>query len=326
MKNTILLVALLLTSLLSACGGGGGDLPAFPTLTSIEVSAPRTQLQAGETIELTATGIHSDGVRRLVSVKWSVSDASMGTIFGNRFAASKAGQVEVIATDVFDSVMRGKLMLTIAASSPTGINILGFQDAKTQYSTTDARKLSAVAVHPENSKTPITTAVTWTSSNTSVATIDASGNFKALTPGPVAITALWGGFPKIVNIEIKQADTSPILVRCNATVPVTRAIWSAKRLADPQNGSEWIKFDSNSCTADNVGVYVRDESKKPTTGGGESTDFFTLISATKVVGKYQTSVTNRDITSDDRFLTVGTESFEGSIFFTPITSTGTTIN
>jgi hypothetical protein len=75
-----------------------------------------------------------------------------------------------------------------------------------------------------------------------------------------------------------------------------------------------------------VGVYVRDESKKPTTGGGESTDFFTLISATKVVGKYQTSVTNRDITSDDRFLTVGTESFEGSIFFTPITSTGTTIN
>ncbi len=325
MKNVLVMAALLLTSLLSACGGGGGDLPAFPTLTSIEVSAPRTQLKAGETIEMSAMGIQSDGIRRFVSVNWSVSDESMGTMVSDRFTAKKAGQVEVIATEVFNKVAPGKLKLTITASSPTGVNILGFQDAKTQYATTDARKLSAVAVHPENSKTPISTVVTWTSSNTNVATIDAAGSFKALTPGPVTITAMWGGFTKMVNVDIKQADAQPILVKCNAQIPVTKAIWSAKRVADPQNGSEWIKFDSNSCTADNVGVYVRDESKKPTTGE-DSTDFFTLISATRVDGKYQTSVTKRDITADDKFLTVGTESFAGAIFFTSLSSTGTTID
>ena len=325
MKNVLFYISLVLLFLLSACGGGGGDLPALTTLASIEVTAPRTQLMAGETIELSASGVQSDGSRRSVSVNWSVSDESMGTMLSNRFTAKKAGQVEVIATEVFNRVAPGKLKLTITTSSPTGVNILGFQDAKTQYATTDARKLSAVAVHPENSKTPISTAVTWTSSNTNVATIDAAGNFKALTPGPVTITAMWGGFTKMVNVEIKQADAQPILVKCNAQIPVTSAIWSAKRVADPQNGSEWIKFDSNTCTADNVGVYVRDESKKPTTGG-ESTDFFTLISATRVDGKYQTSVTRRDITADDKFLTVGTESYVGGIFFTPITSTGTTVN
>jgi hypothetical protein len=327
MKNFFSVAALLFTFLLSACGGGGGggDSIGVPTLTSIEISAPRTQLQAGESIELSATGIQSDGTRRFVSVNWSVSDESMGTMLSNRFTAKKAGEVEVIAKETFDRVATSRIKLTITASSPTGVNIIGFQDGKTQYATTDARKLSAVAVHPENSKTPITTPVTWTSSNSNIATINSAGDFKALTTGAVAITAMWGGFTKIVNIEIKQADAQPILVKCNAPVPITRAVWSAKRLADPQNGTEWIKFDSASCTAEIVGLYVRDESKKPTTGG-ESQEFFNLISATKMDGTYRTSITNRDLTTSDKFLTVGTVSYGAAIFFESIGATGTQLD
>lgn len=323
MKNIFSIASLLFIFLLSACGGGGG-FSDLPTLTSIEINAPRTQLQAGQTIDLSATGIQSDGSKTFVSVNWSVSDESIGTMSSNRFTAKKSGQVEVIASDVFNKVSPGKLKLTITASSPTGVNILGFQDDKTQYATTDTRKLSAVAIHFENDKTPISTPVTWTSSNSNVATIDASGNFKALTPGLVAITAMWSGFTKIVNIEIKQADSQPILVKCTAPVTVTRAIWSAKRSADPQNGSEWIKFDTDSCTNEVVGLYVRDENKKPSSGG-ESTDFFAMISATKVDGRYQTSVTYRELTSNDKFLTVGTVRYEGAIFFTPFSASGTNL-
>jgi uncharacterized protein YjdB len=321
MKYMYIFAALLFSVVLSACGGGGGGSFGLPTLESVEINAPRTDLKAGETIELSATGIQSNGGKTFVSVKWSVSDESIGTMSNNRFTANKAGQVEVIATDVFKQAS-GKLKLTIAPSSPTGVNVLGFQDGKTQYSTSDTRKLNAVAVHPENSKTPITTPVTWTSSNTNVATVDASGTFRALSPGSVAITAIWGGFTEIVNIEIKQADSAPILVKCNAQVPISRVIWSAKRLSDPQNGSEWIKFDTDSCIDEFVGLYVRDESKKPTTGG-ESNDFFTMISASKVAGKYQTSVTSKDLTASDKFLTVGTLSFGTSIFFTSLSATGT---
>lgn len=323
MKYISTFAVLLFTFVLSACGGGGGS-SGLPTLESIEINAPRTQLKAGETIELSATGIQSDGRKIFVSVNWSVSDESIGTMSSNRFTAKKAGQVEVIATEVFKKTSPGKLKLTIAPSTPTGVNVLGFQDGKTQYATGDTRKLNAVAVHPENSKTPITTSVTWTSSNTNVATIDGSGVFKALTPGAVAITAMWGGFTKIVNIEIKQADSAPILVKCNAQVPISRAIWSAKRSSDPQNGSEWIKFDTDSCTNEFVGLYVRDESKKPATGG-ESNDFFTMISANKVDGKYQTSVTSKDLTVSDKFLTVGTLSFGSSIIFTPLSASGTVL-
>jgi hypothetical protein len=311
---------LLFTFVLSACGGGGSS--GLPTLESIEINAPRTQLKAGETIELSATGIQSDGRKIFVSVNWSVSDESIGTMSSNRFTAKKPGQVDVIATEVFKRISPGKLKLTISPSSPTGVNVLGFQDDKTQYATGDTRKLSAVAVHPENSKTPIATAITWTSSNTNVATVDASGTFRALSSGAVAITAMWGGFSEIVNIEIKQADSAPILVKCNAQVPISRTAWSAKRLSDPQNGAEWIKFDTDSCTNDFVGLYVRDESKKPITGG-ESNDFFALITASKVDGRYQTSVTNRDLNAGDKFLTVGALSFGTSFFFTPFSSSGT---
>ena len=326
MKSIFSFAALLFTFLLSACGGGGGggDSVGIPTLASIEISAPRTQLQAGESIELSATGIQSDGTRRSVSVDWSVSDQSMGTMFSNRFTAKKAGEVEVIAKETFDRTAPSRIKLTITASSPTGVSIVGFQDGKTQYATTDARKLSAVAVHPENSKTPITTPVTWTSSNSNIATINSAGDFKALTTGSVAITAMWGGFTKIVNIEIKQADAQPILVKCNAPVPVTRAVWSAKRSVDPQNGTEWIKFDSESCSAEIVGLFVRDESKKPTTGE-ESKDFFNLISATKVDGTYRTSITNRDLTISDKFLIVGSVSL-GTSIFSPFFATGTQLD
>ncbi len=297
------------------------------TVTSIEVSAEKTQLQAGETIQLSAKGIQRNGGRSYVSVKWSVSDESIGTIslYGDRFTAQKAGQVEVTASPTFESVAPSKLTLTVTASSPTGVDILGFQSGKTQYSTADQRKLSAVAVHPESSATPITTPVTWTSSNTNMAIIDAEGNFTAKSAGLVAITAQWNGFTKKVDIEIKQAEASPILVKCNAPVPVTRTVWSTKYLSDPQNGSEWIKFDTNTCTADSIGLYVRDESQKPATGG-ESTDYYTLISARKVDGKYQTSVTKKNLNADDKFITVGVTSSGGSLFFTRLIASGTTLS
>ncbi len=284
-------------------------------------------MQAGEKIQLSAKGIQRNGDRSYVSVKWSVSDESIGTmsLYGDSFTAKKAGQVEVTASPTFESVAHGKLKLTVTASSPTGVDILGFQSGKTQYSTADERKLSAVAVHPENSKTPITTPVTWASSDINKATIDSSGNFKAKSAGFVAITAQWNGFTKKLDIEIKSADPDHIMVKCNAVIPVTRGTWSTKYATDPQNGSEWIKFDTNTCTADSIGLYVRDESQKPATGG-ESTDYYTLISARKVDGKYQTSVIARTLTSADKFITVGVTSSGGSLFFTRLIASGTTLS
>jgi hypothetical protein len=50
-----------------------------------------------------------------------------------------------------------------------------------------------------------------------------------------------------------------------------------------------------------------------------------MISASKVDGKYQTSVTNKDLTASDKFLTVGTLSFGSSFIFTPLNASGTVL-
>lgn len=301
---------------LGGCGGGGSGGSSLPTLSSIEVSAPKTSITAGETIELSAVGIQSDGSRRTASVDWTVSDTSLASLVSNRLQGKKAGEVEVVATEVFGKI-QGKLKITITPSQPTGINIQGFQDSKTQYSTNDTRQLNVVAIHPENSKTPITTPVTWTSSNPNIATVDNTGRFTAQTAGPVTISAQWQGFTKQVALEIKQAQTNPIVVTCSTPPSITRSQWNAWRAADPQNGSEWLRFDPNSCTQEFIGIYVRDD----TTANSSSTSYYSLIKATLKEGRYQTSVTTKDLTATDTRMVVGYESYSGSLFFSVFSNT-----
>lgn len=306
----------------TGCGGGGGSSSAPPTLTSIEITAPKTQLTAGERIELSATGIQSDGTKRFASVTWSVSDETLATIVNGRLEARKAGQVEVIATEVFDKAS-GRLKISIAPSSPTGINITGFQEGKSQYATTDNRKLSAVAIHPENSKTPIESPVVWSSSDITVATVDNNGVFQARSAGSVTITANWSGFQKSASIVVKEAAVNPIVVKCDQPLSITKSQWNSFRASDSQNGSEWIKFDTNSCTSNLVGLYVRDESTF--IPNKTNVDFFRMIEAEKIDGKYQTNITLRDLTNSDKFLTLGTSTFAGAILFTTLPATAITL-
>jgi trimeric autotransporter adhesin len=56
-----------------------------------------------------------------------------------------------------------------------------------------SQQMSAQATLADGSKEDITTNATWTSSNTSVATVDSSGNVVGVSGGTVTITAAFDG-------------------------------------------------------------------------------------------------------------------------------------
>jgi uncharacterized protein YjdB len=58
---------------------------------------------------------------------------------------------------------------------------------------TDSQQLSAQATFADGTKQDVTKTATWTSSSTSTATVDSSGNVVGVAAGSVTITAAHGG-------------------------------------------------------------------------------------------------------------------------------------
>ncbi len=296
-------------ALLLGCGGGGtGDASLF-NLQSIEITNSTTNLVAGDSIELAAVGVYGDGSRRTAVVNWSISSTQIASISSNRLSVSDAGTVEVTATESFRGIS-AKKTFTVSPSAPTGITIQGFQTGKTDYASSEQRLLVAKAAHPENSARPITSTVTWESSNSAVATVDADGRFRGVSAGNVKITARALGFSASVDLRLVAPAIDPIVLRCgafpNPINSVSRARWNANFLADPQNGSEWIKFDPGSCTQSIVGLYAQNP--------GTTDQYSPMLRATRSEGRYQSTIALRSLTNQDRVLAVGNENFIGSPF------------
>jgi hypothetical protein len=74
------------------------------------------------------------------------------------------------------------------------------------------QNLTAVGNFSDNSTQNLTTSVTWSSSNTAIATVNAQGVVTAVSPGTVTITATSGSSTGSVNITVTSATTPAVNV------------------------------------------------------------------------------------------------------------------
>ena len=160
--------ALILVALSVGCSGFFVD----PTLTTITVTPATPSVVAGNTLQMIATGTYDDGSTKNISgtATWTTSDSSIATV-------SSAGVLTGVATGTAtitatSAAISGTTTATVQVAglqsitlTPTGNSIK--QGATQQFMATG---------HLQDGSTPdITNSVTWTSSNTDVATIDAAG-------------------------------------------------------------------------------------------------------------------------------------------------------
>lgn len=121
-------------------------------------------------------------------VIWSVNNISgEGSITSSGiFTALKMGNVEIVAASYIDSSIKATYPLTIKESdtsvTPTKITLV----ASNTYVEVDKTIQLSVSVEPSNAST----SVTYSSSDTSIATISASGSLKGIKEGEVTITAI----------------------------------------------------------------------------------------------------------------------------------------
>ncbi len=191
-------------------------------------------------------------------VCYTSSDESVATVDANgMITALKSGTATITATagdSTSGEVLSNECSVTVEAATPvSGVSIE--QGETTTIKTGDTTTQFKATVTPAGATNQ---SVTWTSSNTAVATIDATtGVINALTAGTTTITATTaeGGFTDTCEVTVEQSVTgitisgtgvtnNAVTLSLSGTLDLTAAI-------TPDNASNkvfaWSEEDTNDC-------------------------------------------------------------------------------
>ena len=185
-----------------ACDNGTNDGPGVvesPYGVKITAVGSVTTLKVGKTLKLRA--IITNTTEK--DIIWSSSDDKVATVDATGLVTAQGvGNVKIKATLKIDKNAWAEYSLTVEeALAPTAINIKGLTDGG--YGWIGEGVTLTASVTPENA----TSTVTWSSSDSNVATIDEFGYVEFLTQGTVNITAtstLDSTVSKTITVIVKK--------------------------------------------------------------------------------------------------------------------------
>lgn len=190
-----------------------------PSISSIYVTPPSSTIAIGNTVQLNATARYSDGTSNIIqgsSVGWSSSTTSVATV------TSPGGLVTGVSTGTATITVSDQGVTTTANVTVTPTNITSLVITTTQGSTNQQSTatisgapatLQFYAYGNNQSSNDLTQAVTWTSSNTQVATISSG-----LTSGNGLATSVAAG---ATNITATLVNTTNNTVISSQTIVLT---------------------------------------------------------------------------------------------------------
>jgi len=162
-------------------------------LVSIAITPAIPSTPLGETQQFTATGTFTDGTIQDItqSVNWSSSDPTIATISmtsGTRGLASTLalGAVNIVASS---GGVSGNTTLTVTAAALTSIVV---NPSPTSLASGTKQQLTATGNYSDGTSKMLTAGVNWSSSDTSIATVSASGVVSAVAVGNFTVTATSG--------------------------------------------------------------------------------------------------------------------------------------
>jgi trimeric autotransporter adhesin len=217
MKNFVFACTLLSLWMLSGCASNSsnsGNGAGGPVLKSIKVSSSAPSVVAGLTEQLTATASYSDGSTQDVSssASWSSSNSTVATVSSAGVATGKAAGSTTITATV--SGVSGSTSLTVSAAQ---IKSLSVSAGLYSIAPNTTQAFQATGTFTDGSVQNVTGQVQWTSSNTSVASMNFNGEpglVEGLAAGTSTITATSGSVSSqatltVTNATLVSIDVTP---------------------------------------------------------------------------------------------------------------------
>jgi len=161
-----------------------------PTLTSIAVAPATATLVAGSTRALVVTGTYSDNSTSVLTtgVTFTTSQSSVATVTtAGLVTAVAAGTATITATETA-STRTATSAITVTAPTPSIASIAIAPDA-IMLAPTATRQLTVTATYSDATTANVTAGSTFSSSATSVATVNGAGLVTAVAVGSAIITA-----------------------------------------------------------------------------------------------------------------------------------------
>lgn len=173
---------------LGSCGGDkGGPTAPVVVITRIDVTAPTTTLSPPQTTQLTATARTAAGDVAQTAITWSSSANAVATVnSGGQVTAVAAGTATITASGAGKSgsttltvVPAGGVVATVTVALSDPSLIIGNIGQATVSARDASNGVIAIGTRP----------ITWSSTNTSVATVSAAGIVSAVGVGSTQIRA-----------------------------------------------------------------------------------------------------------------------------------------
>lgn len=175
------------------------------SVTGVSLNKTSLALEVGNSETLTATVTPSNATNKDVS--WNSSDSSVATVENGRVTAKKAGST-VITVTTSDGNKTASCNVTVTEKEPETIPVTGVSLNKTSLALEAGNSETLTAtVTPSNATNQ---AVTWNSSDSSVATVE-NGRVTAKKAGSTVITVTTSDGNKTAscNVTVTEASSDP---------------------------------------------------------------------------------------------------------------------
>jgi len=184
------------------------------TVTAVTVTPVAPSVPNGLTQQFAATGTFSDGTTQILTddVTWASSLLGVGIIsdtYGSKGLA-QTQTVSVTPTKISATfgIVSGTADMTV---TPAALKSIAITPASPSILTLSAGKLTAVGTYTDNTTSDITSQVTWSSSDTSVATIS-GGTATVLKSGSTTIGASLGTVSQSTSLKATGGNLTGITI------------------------------------------------------------------------------------------------------------------
>ncbi|MBI2869173.1 MAG: Ig-like domain-containing protein, partial [Chloroflexi bacterium] len=208
------------------------------TLASISVTPASPKATLGRSVQFAATGTYTDGSTRDITgtVTWSSDNTTVASISAGGLAAAAAEGTSIIGAA--SGGVTGTTTMTVTPATLTGIAVT---PAGSSVAAGRITQLTATGTFSDTSTADITGMVTWTSLNSSVATINNTGLATGVTAGSTAtVRASLGAVNGTTTLSVTAAVLDSI-----AVTPASPSVAAGKARQFTATGTY-----SNATTAD----------------------------------------------------------------------------